>query len=132
MSRDLMEKDRYLQALGREPLGRTKMNKRLRKVLAVAAFGAAGAISPAAVAQAQAPARVYAPPAGYSYRTYSSGGRTYYYYAPSPRSTGYLVPNQMVPRRSRSDWAPYHKPRYYDWSTSREVPYIKPWMRPYH
>ena len=118
-----------------EELGRIMMNKRIRTLLATGVLSAAGTLLSAGVAQAQAPARTYAPaPAGYTYRTYTSGGRNYYYYAPNTTTRGttaYLVPNRTVQRAARSNWAPYNSSTYYDWSTSREVPMVKPWMRPY-
>jgi len=107
------------------------MKTRLHAMLVVGVLSAACALLSDGVANAQAPpVRTYTvvPTPGYTYQTYTYGGRTYYYYAP-PRA--YTVPVQATRRVNRSTWAPYHSSTYYDWSTSREVPMVKPWMRPY-
>jgi hypothetical protein len=97
-------------------------------------MGAIGALNVSAgTARAQAPVAprtVYAAPA-YRPAGYYYGGRYYQYnYNTAPRYYGYST------APTRSGYAPgsiyyqYGSPNVRDYSTARNLPFAKPWMRP--
>ena len=114
----------------------TRFQHARRRLLFLASLvGAIGILEASAgTAQAQAPAAPGTRPAGYYY-----GGRYYQYnyaaptYNTAPRRFGYFGTRNAPTRSGYRPGSIYYQsdsPFIRDYSTARDLPFSKPWMRP--
>lgn len=111
----------------------TRFQRARRRLLFLASLvGTLGLLEVSAgTAQAQAPGTVYVTP-GYRPAGYYYGGRYYYYnYNTAPRRYyGYSTAPTRSGYRPGSIYYQAGSPFVRDYSTGRNLPFAKPWMRP--